>query len=294
MKIQFTELSSLKSKPDAVIVLPVGDDKKLSAYGAALDKQAGGLISKAVAGGKFAGKRGQTLSLAMPTGVKAARVILVGTGAAKSLDVFAWEAIGGSTIPAIVATGAQSATFALEDIKGAAAATANAAARIAHGADLRAYRFDKYFTKTPPEDKVALKQFSVATSNSKTAAKAYEVLEKVADGVRFTRDLVSEPANIINPETLAEKCQELEALGVDVQILGEEEMHKLGFGALLGVGQGSVIESKLVIMRYNGLGHASKAQPIAFVGKGVTFDTGGISIGRPRDHRHAKTLAPDL
>ena len=101
--------------------------------------------------------------------------------------------------------------------------------------------------------------------------------------MRFTRDLVSEPANIINPETLAEKCLELEALGVEVQILGEEEMYKLGFGALLGVGQGSTKESKLVIMKWNGLGKASKAQPLAFVGKGVTFDSGGLSLKSPEN-----------
>ena len=282
MRINFSELPASKAKTpafaDPVLVLPVGDDKKLSALGAALDKQAGGLLSKALSAGKFAGKRGQTLSLILPQGVKLSRVILVGYGSAKTLTLTALENIGGAAVPAIEATGVTAATFALEDIKGSPVSTAIAAARIAHGADLRCYHFDKYFTKTPPEDKPSLKTFTVALGNSKAAAKAYDELDKLAAGVKFTRDLVSEPANIINPETLADEARKLEALGVEVQILGEEEMYKLGFGALLGVGQGSTKESQLVILRWNGLGKASKAQPIAFVGKGVTFDTGGISI----------------
>jgi leucyl aminopeptidase len=282
MKINFSDLPASKAKSpsfsDPVLVLAIGEDKKLSPIGAALDKQTGGLLSKALTNGKFAGKRGQTLSLPLPAGVKLVRVVLVGYGAAKTLTAHAYENIGGAVIPVIEATGAGAATFAFEPIKGSPVAAAEAAARIAHGADLRCYHFNKYFTKTPPEDKPALKQFTVATAGVKAAAGAYAALEKLADGVKFTRDLVSEPANIINPETLADKCRELEKLGVDVQVLGEEEMYKLGFGALLGVGQGSTKESQLVIMRWQGLGKASKAQPLAFVGKGVTFDTGGISI----------------
>ncbi|MEQ1788982.1 MAG: leucyl aminopeptidase, partial [Rickettsiales bacterium] len=133
-------------------------------------------------------------------------------------------------------------------------------------------------TKKKADEKPTLKSFTVALTGSKAAAKPYNTLEAVADGVVFTRNLVSEPANIINPETLAEQCKTLKKLGVEVEILDEEDMHKLGFGALLGVGQGSAIESYLVIMKWNGLGEKSKTAPLAFVGKGVTFDTGGISI----------------
>lgn len=274
MKIQFTEFA--KNVADNVLVLPVGEDKKLSAAGAALDKQAGGLISKAIGSGKFTGKRGQALSLALPNSVKSNRVLLIGAGTAKNRSVQAYENMGGAAIPHIQAAGAKSATFILEDTK--PVNLAEAAARVAHGAYLRSYRFDKYFTKTPAEEKPSLQQFTVALTGAKNVAKYYAPLEKLAEGVIFTRDLVSEPANIIDPETLAEKCKELEALGVEVQIFGEVEMHKLGFGSLLGVGQGSTKESQMVIMKWNGLPKGSKAAPLAFVGKGVTFDTGGISI----------------
>ena len=116
----------------------------------------------------------------------------------------------------------------------------------------------------------------VGTAKESAAKKAFATLEKIADGVFFTRDLVSEPANVIYPESLAKQAKSLEKLGVEVEILGEAQMRKLGMGALLGVGQGSDRESQLVVMQWKG-GKAKDA-PVAFIGKGVTFDTGGISI----------------
>ncbi|MBY0407614.1 MAG: leucyl aminopeptidase, partial [Rickettsiales bacterium] len=153
-----------------------------------------------------------------------------------------------------------------------------AAAYIAHGANLRSYTFDKYHTKKTADEKPTLASFTVALAGAKAAAALYASLEKVAEGVFLTRNLVNEPANIIYPESLADECEKLAALGVDVQVLDEPEMYELGFGALLGVGQGSARESKMVVMRWNGLPKGSKAAPLAFVGKGVTFDTGGISL----------------
>ncbi len=275
MKISFAELSAKSTPEGAVIVLPVAADKKLTHGGQVLDKQASGAISRAISAGKFAGKSGQYASVIMPGKGKTTHVILAGAGAVKSLDATALENLGGGAVPYIEATRATSATF-IFDLKGAPGSAAQAAARIAHGAYLRFYRFDKYFTKTKPEDKPVLKSFTVALAGAKNVAKEYAPLEKLAEGILFTRDLVSEPANIIYPETLAHKCLELKKLGVDVEVLDEPEMYKLGFGALLGVGQGSIRESQMVIMRYNGGGKGK--QPIAFVGKGVTFDTGGISI----------------
>ena len=277
MKINFTDIAAAKSKPDAVIVLLVGEDKKLSSLAATLNKQAGGVISKTLASGKFSGKRGQYAVVTPADGMKCDRIILAGFGDAKKLDAHAFEKIGGGVIPHINNAGAKSATFFVEELKTSVSA-AEAAARIAHGANLRSYNFDKYHTKTPADEKPTLTSFTVACSNAKAVAKPYGELEKLAEGVFFTRNLVSEPANVIYPESMAEECQKLEALGVEVEILDEPDMYKLGFGALLGVGQGSANESKMVIMRWNGLGKGSKTAPIAFVGKGVTFDTGGISI----------------
>ena len=118
-------------------------------------------------------------------------------------------------------------------------------------------------------------------ADKKAAAEAYKDLSTLADAICYARDLVSEPANVLYPEEFARRVHELSKLGLEVEVLGEKEMKKLGMGSLLGVGQGSVRESQLVVMQWKGAKSASAA-PIAFVGKGVCFDTGGISI-KPAD-----------
>jgi leucyl aminopeptidase len=276
MKITFSELA--KTLPsDDVLIFPVGEDKKLSPLAQALNKQAKGTVQKALAASIFSGKRGQYVTVTLPDGIKASHVLLVGIGNAKKLDAASLESLGGSAIPRLYALQAASATFVLDGLKGLEMKIPEAAAHIAHGANLRSWRFDKYFTKTPADEKPKLNAVTVAVANAKAATSAYGPLAKIADGVFFTRDLVSEPANVIYPATLAAKCLELKKNGVDVKVLGVAEMKKLGMGALLGVGQGSAKESKMVIMRWNGKSKDGK-NPLAFVGKGVTFDTGGISI----------------
>jgi leucyl aminopeptidase len=154
------------------------------------------------------------------------------------------------------------------------------AAEVALGAVLRAYRFDKYRTKEKPEDKPKLAKLTLLVSEATAAKTAWEPLEGVAKGVALSRDLVSEPPNVLNPAEMADRCKKLSELGVKVEILGPRELGRLGFGALLGVAQGSVNEPRMVVMQWNGTGNSRKAKgkPVAFIGKGVTFDTGGISI----------------
>ena len=143
-----------------------------------------------------------------------------------------------------------------------------AAAEAACGARLRSYRFDKYHTKLKPEQKPQLKALTVATSDAVGARKEYAALDKIADGVFFTRDLVSEPPNVIYPETLADACVTLKSLGVKVEVLDDKKMKKLGMGALLGVAQGSVRPARLVTMLWQGDAGAKDKRPTAFVGKG--------------------------
>jgi leucyl aminopeptidase len=153
---------------------------------------------------------------------------------------------------------------------------AEVAAHLALGAALRAYRFDKYRTTEKPERKPSLKSLTIAGPGPAAARRAYTDGAATAEAVAFTRDLVSEPANTIYPETLAAAAAGLSSLGLDVEVLDEERMRSLGMGALLGVAQGSVRPPRLVVMRWNG--GDDGAAPLAFIGKGVTFDTGGISI----------------
>jgi len=181
---------------------------------------------------------------------------------------------------------------AIDPLEKAKLSPAEAAVAVAEGARLRAYRFDGYRTKNNNNNnnnnsgKPALTTLTLRCRGSAKAKANYRARDKVAQGVFLTRDLVTEPPNILYPETLAKRCRELVKLGVKVEILGEARMKRLGMGALLGVGQGSIRESKLVAMQWKGLkgkaprkGPGAKAfQPVCFVGKGVTFDTGGISL----------------
>jgi leucyl aminopeptidase len=155
---------------------------------------------------------------------------------------------------------------------------AELAANIAFGMVMRSYKFDKYFTKKKDEDKVKLEKVSFISDNESDAEKKFKELMNIADGVFLARDLISEPPNILYPESYANICEsELTKVGVKVEILDVAQMKKLGMGALLGVGQGSKNDSRMVVMQYQGSKKKEDA-PIAFVGKGVTFDTGGISI----------------
>jgi len=277
--ISFAELAAKPTFPAAdTIVIAMADDKKSSALAHDLDRRMGGALRKALGASKFMGKKGQHFTLPAPAGLDCDRLVVAGIGKPKALTALGVEEIGGALVPALNTQGTKSAAFLIESWAGCPLSAAACAAHLACGASLRAYRFDKYRTKDKPEDKPTFARLALHVKGAKQAQAQYVVMDQVNDGVFFTRDLVTEPANVINPETLAERCLELRKLGVAVEILGVAQMKKLGMNALLGVGQGSVKESKLVVMQWKGAGKSAKGGPVAFVGKGVTFDTGGISI----------------
>ncbi|HEU5048181.1 MAG TPA: leucyl aminopeptidase [Rickettsiales bacterium] len=269
------ENAKVKSSFDTLVAL-VGDGGKLLPAAAALDKMTGGAVKTAVAAGKFTGKKGQTLSIVAPHGLSVQRLVLLGIGKEKEFDLLAAQSAGGKLTGHLNSAGVKKARLIVDAITGVKISADSIAANIAYGAKLRAYSFDKYHTTKKAEEKPTLAAIEVVVKDAKSAGKQFDVFEKIVAGVFFTRDLVSEPANVIYPESLAERCKELTALGVTVEVLSAAMMKKLGMGSLLGVAQGSVREAKLVVMQWKG-GSKSDA-PLAFVGKGVTFDTGGISI----------------
>ncbi len=273
MKIRFDDLTLPEG---GTIVITAIKDGSLSGSAAAVDKALDGAVGRALAASRFKGDVGDQLVLHSPGDGKFDRVVLLGLGNPKDFDVLAAQKVGGRALAALNGTGAKAATLLLDLAKNAKIGGFDAAARAGFGALLRSYRFDKYRTKEEPEQKPTMRQIVIGSPNAAAARKAFKPLEKIAEGVFMTRDLVSEPANILYPETLAEQGATLRDLGVEVEILDEDAMHKLGMGALLGVGQGSKRESKLLVMQWKGGG--AKKDPVAFVGKGVTFDTGGISI----------------
>jgi leucyl aminopeptidase len=153
---------------------------------------------------------------------------------------------------------------------------AQLAARLAFGASLRSWRYDVYRTKLPAKSRPSLEDI-VLVGAGEGAEAAWAQLAPVAEGVFLARALVTEPANVIYPESFVERCRPLADRGVAIEVLDEAAMRALGMGALLGVSQGSARPPRLLVMRWDG-SQGGQLRPLALVGKGVTFDTGGISI----------------
>ncbi|WP_031548808.1 leucyl aminopeptidase [Parvularcula oceani] len=260
---------------EGLIVVPVPQDRLDQGPAAALDRELDGAVMRAARASEFVGKKGQSVTLAGPAGLENAVVVLLGAGPADKATAADALALGGkAAAKAMMAH--KTLSILLGDLALGTLSGDKLAVQVALGARLRAYAFEIYKKKADPDDLAKLRAITVVTDAEGAARDAYEAQDALAEGVRLARDLVSEPPNVLFPESFAERCRELESYGVEVEILGEAEMQKLGMGALLGVGQGSVRESKLAVMRWNGGEKGDR--PLALVGKGVTFDTGGISL----------------
>ena len=270
MKISF---AAPRQPRRGALVVGVFEDGRFDSPALQADEACGGALSRAVAASRFTGKLDQNLILLAPSGLSASRVLIQGLGRAEELGAKEMQSVGGTVAAALAKTGDKVATVSLGP-----GIPAELAANLGFGALLRSYRFDRYRTKEKPESKPSLTSITVATGAHRAARKAFEPLSSVAEGVFLARDLVSEPANVLFPESFAERVATLGEDGLAVEILDEAEMAALGMGALLGVAQGSARKPRLVVIRWHGAPEVEDSMPIAFVGKGVTFDTGGISI----------------
>jgi len=222
----------------------------------------------------FKGRPGQMLDIAAPAGLAAKRLLVLGSGrggadATQAPNV--WTDRGGSLIAKILATGADSAAVVLDG----AEATPALVAELAAGMRLRAYRFDKYKSRKSDEPSGDL-TVTLHVADPAAVEAALRERQPVVEGTLLARDLINEPPNVLGTEELAERAGQLAKLGVGIEVLGEPELRVLGMNALLSVSQGSVRPPRLVIMRW--MGGAADAPPLAFIGKGVVFDSGGISI----------------
>jgi leucyl aminopeptidase len=259
------------AKQSGAVAVLVADDGKVSAGLGTLESY----VAHAIAAAQFKGKKGETLVLVNPNKTPS-HIIVAGIGAAKSATTLTLEEVGGAIVAASLAAKLSRVEILTALPKAVDIKTDEAAAHLAFGGHLRSYRFDKYRTKMKAEDKPALTALTVISASPDKAKKLYFPLAGIAESIAFARDLVTEPSNILYPVSYANEIKKLSKLGIKVEVLGETEMKKLGMGSLLGVGQGSVRESQLVVMQY--YGGKKGAKPVALVGKGVTFDTGGISI----------------
>ena len=270
LKFGFTPFA----RPRGVLVVFCEESLKLGPASQRALAPLGDFFRRAAAVDRFTGKSGSSLDIVAPSGLNVPRLVVIGIGKdseLKSRDIVKFGGIAMGKVPNAAASATIFAEFSSGGFKG------NQVADLALGARLRAYTFDLYKTKRKDDEQRPSKvEVNFACSNPASAEKAWTRSAAIADGVVLARDLVNEPANVLYPGEFARRVSSLTKLGIGVEVLDVAAMRKLGMGALLGVGQGSAHESKLVVMRWNG--GKRGVDPIAFIGKGVCFDTGGISI----------------
>ncbi|MFO7477331.1 MAG: leucyl aminopeptidase [Methyloceanibacter sp.] len=274
--------ASNSAPADGVAVVFAGAGGKLGSAAQDLDKQSKGLLTRAAGIAGFKGKKDQTVDILVPQGLKFARIVLVGLDKPNADSAEDWLNLGGTVRGLLTGKEAPAAHIFLET-GGGEVAPADLA-NFALGALLRGYSFKKYKTVQRKKDDDAadkdsrtLKKIVIHCADPKAATQAFAPLRAIADGVTLARDLVNEPANVLGPAEFAARAKQLAKLGVQVEVLGPPALKKLGMNALLAVGQGSDRPSQVVVMQWKGAG-AKGGEPIAIVGKGVTFDTGGISL----------------
>jgi leucyl aminopeptidase len=270
LKLGFTSFARIRG----VLIVFCGENLKFGPATRKVLLPVEQLVRRAVAADRFAGKSGSTLDIVAPQGLDVSRLVVVGTGKEsefKPRDIVKFGGIAMGKLPSAAGQGTIFAEF------GAGALKSKQVADLAMGMRLRAYSFDRYKTKRKEGEERADKvEINVACAAPAAAETAWASAAAIADGVVLARDLINEPANVLYPIEFARRLSSLSKLGVAVDVLDVAAMKKLGMGALLGVGQGSVHDPRVVVMRWNG--GKRGAEPVAFIGKGVCFDTGGISI----------------
>ena len=271
LKLDFLPFSA---RPKGVLIVFCDDGLKFGAAARAVLDPAGDLIKRAAEAEGFKAKHGSTLEIAAPVALAVPRLVVIGVGKVKDLKAESWVKLGGVAMGKIP-TAAADATI-IADLPGGPPKPERIA-DMAMGMRLRAYSFDRYKTKRKEDDQAPAEvKVGIAVASVAAVQKAFASRDAIANGVLLARDLVNEPPNVLFPEEFARRTNALKKFGVAVEILDVPAMKKLGMNALLGVGQGSAHDSRMVVMRWNG--GKKGAPPVAFIGKGVCFDTGGISI----------------
>ncbi|MEM6972313.1 MAG: leucyl aminopeptidase [Pseudomonadota bacterium] len=262
------EEADAMTEAEGTLVVFASRDGTLAPGAAAADAALGGALARAVGDKAFKGKPGVVDSFGWPAGHKARRLVLACIGGGDD-GVSATDArkVGGAIAKALAKGPATLATAGVGE--------AEAVAGMVMAMALRLYEFREYRKVEDDAEPPAPRHLTVLSDAPEALARGSTDMMALAEGVFFTRDLVNEPANRLTTDEFAARLAAMQEIGLDVEILGEEALEELGMRALLGVGQGSVSETKVVTMRWNGGGDEA---PFALVGKGVVFDTGGISL----------------
>jgi len=251
--------------------------RKLSASAEALDRASQGGVREVLRRGDMEGKLGATLLLYRLAGVAAERVLLVGLGAEADLREREYREAARAAVKAAQETGAGSATLCFTEIRAGRRDSAWKARQVALVAAECAYRFESMKSKKSDPRPLARVELLVAARDAQAAARGLREGGAIGTGMSLAKDLGNLPANVCTPAFLADQARKLARewkLGLDV--LERKDMEKLGMGSLLSVAQGSRQPPKLIVLHYDG--GAKKAKPVVLVGKGITFDTGGISL----------------
>ncbi len=237
----------------------------------------GGALNRLIETSRFAGKRDEILDGAAPFDIAADRVVLIGLGDAEALDRQAWERLGGTLAAHISDTGCTTVQIQITPPDTAPVNGGQALARLAFGMRLRGYAYDRYRTVKDEDDPSRLDQLTVVTDDMAGAAAAWRDLDAVAGGVELARDLFNQPANDLYPQSFVEQIGFLAELGIDIEAHGPDYLEDQGMGAMLAVARGSGHEPSLLVLRWSGADNGDEP-PLCFIGKGLTFDCGGISI----------------
>ncbi len=273
------EFGGLDGKLEGVVMVFAGEGLKLGAVAADLDKKTGGQITKAAELDGFEGQAKRHIELLAPPKMTDARILVGGFESREAKDKDAWLNLGGRIAGLLGATRREEANVVVDMVS--ATASEEVAADLAMGALLRHYSFDKYKSSSEGEEdeKKAskLKRIRFLVAKPDKAEAAFRPREAIAKGVMIARDLVNEPANELGPIEFAEECEKLKDLGVDVEIFDVEALEELGMRSLLAVAQGSARPARVAVMQWHGA-KSKRQKPLCFIGKGVCFDTGGISM----------------
>lgn len=287
LEVVFAPLSALL-EPTTVIL--AGNDLSLGSVGQALDERGGGALLRAASAAEFKGRMKTSVEALGVSGIESPRVLLVGAGKTKDAGEKDWVALGGYIAGLIAARKCEQALVVAEIVDKGDRSPGDVAADLGFGALLRHYSFSKYKTKKDKSqesgeeddgkaqaDDKKLKRLVIATTDPSGAREAFSNAMAVAQGMMLARDLVNEPANVLGPVEFAARIQDVEIEGLDVEVLDEPAIKALGMNTLLGVSQGSDRPPRVVVLKWSGA-KSKRTKPVCFIGKGVTFDTGGISI----------------
>ncbi|MCW8918456.1 MAG: leucyl aminopeptidase [Gammaproteobacteria bacterium] len=281
--MEFTATAAIPAKAtSACLILGIYEGQKLTPSAIWINEVSGGLLNRVLKGGDLKGKVGDTLMLHQPEGIGCQRLLLVGCGQEQELNDRAFRRISEAAAKAVVASNARDTLCTLGELPLAGRELDWKVRQVIEAFGQASYRFDQLMSKKPEEPPRLAKVNFPHTGRAEGALVKLGILQGRAliEGMTLSKDLANLPGNICTPSYLAEQARSLAKAykGIKTTVLDEKQMERLGMGALLSVSRGSRQPAKLIVLEYNGTSARNKQRPVVLVGKGLTFDAGGISL----------------